>query len=124
MKVPPFSMREAEEIATDFQHLVGKEYLDGTTKEVYKILTVGVLPFFSYDKCVITHLYTGLMHRAEGFSMDSIFNFIENNHISEFDVVLTSRPTENNCIDLLVTSIDLIATESGLQYGFKVDLLQ
>ena len=35
-----------------------------------------------------------------------------------------SRPTENDRINLSVTSIDLIGAASGLQYGFKVDLLQ
>ena len=124
MNVPPFTMREAEEIAANFKHLVGKEYIDGETKQVHKILTVGVLPFFPYDKCFITHLYMGLMHKAEGFSLDSIFDFIENNQISEFDVVLTSRPTENNQINLVVTPIQLIATGNELHYSFPIDLLQ
>lgn len=116
-------MLEAQSITANFQHLVGKEYVDGITKQVYKILTVGILPFFPYDKCMITHMYTGLMHKADGFSLDAVLDFLDANDFSEFDVVLTSRPTENNQTLLMVQPIDTIVTNNGLEYTFGIEVL-
>lgn len=123
MKIPPFTIQEAQDIAVSFQYLVGKEYVDGVTKQVYKILTVGILPFFPYDKCMTTHMYTGLMHKADGFSLDAILDYLDAGDFREFDVVLTARPTENDQTQLVIQPIDTIVTNHGLEYTFGIAAL-
>jgi hypothetical protein len=113
MRVPPFTIQEAKEIAASFQDLAGKEYIDDRTKRVYRILTVGVLPFFPYDKYSITHFYMGLMAKLEDCTVDRILYFIDTNQISEFDVVLKARQTENDQERLVVKPIDVIARRRG-----------
>lgn len=123
LKTSPFTIHEAQELATSFQHLVGREYVDEKTKLLYKIRAVGVLPFFPYDKCTITHMCMGLMFKTEGFSLSAIFDFIEANNIHEYDVVFTASPSVNNCKLLIVQPIDTVVTANGLEYTFNVSLL-
>jgi hypothetical protein len=90
MKLAPFIMSEAMDIAANFQHLVNMRYVEPNSKELYTVLSVGILPYRTQEKMIVTAMHENLIRKSDGMTVETMLDYFDSNPVLEYDVILSS----------------------------------